>query len=180
MNITEFAQRFFQTKPGTPESETLARDLIEDAHYPATFAVSRFLSSRDSADQSKARNVLSDLCELSLVPMAQSLPMPDLESEVWLLRSMTDELVDFRRRAASVLKDLLSNLEPTIGTLEEFSAQAPEDMRVCDVAFILLHNLLHLESFPAAFVSMSLDGRLEQISKFQQSPSFRSLFDSKS
>ena len=93
-------------------------------------------------------------------------------------RTMVDEFVDLRRRAASALKDLLSNRRPATPTREASDYLPVPAARVCDLAAILLHRLFHLELSPSAFLSMAPDDRDKQIKEFQKSPAFRSAVDS--
>jgi hypothetical protein len=180
MNSTEFSRRFFLSELGSPEAAALARDMVEDARYPAHLALKQYLSSADHADRTKAMNVLADLQELSIVPLAESAPMPDLDIEVWVLRTMADELMEFRRRAATVLKDLLANRHPAAPPTEGTPYQAPPGARVCDLAFILLHRMLRLEFSPAAFLGVPSGDRDTRIQDFRESRVFRSAFESKS
>lgn len=180
MNDIEFSQRLLQSEPGSPEAATLAHDLVEEARYPACLAVQRYLASANAGDRRKAKNVLADLRGLSLVPLAETASMPDLDSELWTLRIIADELVDFRFRAASVLRDLLSNRRTVPPCHEGVPDQSPPGARVCDLAFILLHRILHMESSSAAFFDLPPHERDTRIEDFQMSRVFRSTFEAES
>lgn len=177
MNPIEFSQRLIQTEPGSPEAAVLATELVEDARYPAYFVLQHYLGATGTPDQMKAKNVLADLRELSLVPLARSAPMKDLDAELWATRTMVEEFVDFRRRAAAVLKGLLSNPR-SAPPAREGSAYLPlPGARVCDLAAILLHRLFHVELSPSAFLSLPPEDRDKQIRGFKDSRVFRSAFD---
>ena len=179
MNPTEFSQRLFETEAGSPEAAALARDLVEDARYPANFVLQHYLSSAEQAEQMKAKNVLADLREFAVVPLAESAPRQDIETELWAMRTMTEELVALRCRAASVLKGLLSNRRPAPPALEESSPnRTPPGSRVCDLTFVLLHRILHLDSSPSAFFGLPPAARDKRIKEFQESRPFRSAFES--
>lgn len=180
MNDIEFSQRLLQSEPGSPEAAALAHDLVEEARYPACLAVRRYLASVDAGDRMKAKNVLADLRELSLVPLAETASMPDLDNELWALRILADELVDFRLRAASVLRDLLSSRRTIPPGPEDVPHQTPPGARVCDLAFILLHRMLHVESSPPALFDLPPHERDTRIKDFQMSRVFRSTFEAKS
>ena len=176
MNPIEFSQRLLQAEPGSPESAALARELVEDARYPALFVLQHYLSSAEIPEQMKAKSVLADLRELSLVPMAEVAPIPEVQSNLWVMRTMAEELVAFRNRTASVLKSLLNNRRPARPTREDPSPyQIPQGTRVCDLAFILLHRIFHLESSPSAFFDLPRDARDKRIKGFQESRAFRSM-----
>jgi hypothetical protein len=177
MDPVDFSQRLSQSEPGSPEAAALARDLVEEARYPGHLAVRRYLASANSGDRMKAKNVLADLRELSLVPLAETASMPDLDSELWTLRIMADELVDFRLRAASVLRDLLSSRRAVPPSPEGVPNPTPPGARVCDLAFILLHRMLHVECSPAAFFGIPPDDRDTRIKDFQLTRVFRSTFE---
>ena len=53
MNFIDFSQRFFLAEPGSPEAAALARDLVEEARYPARHAIERYLSSAESAERTE-------------------------------------------------------------------------------------------------------------------------------
>jgi len=178
MNPIEFLQRLLQTEPGSPEAGALAAELVEDARYPACLVLQRYLPTVGAHDQMMAKNVLADLRELSLVPLAESAPMKDMEAELWATRTMVEEFVDFRRRAASVLKDLLSNGRPAPSSHEGSVYLPVPGARVCDLAAILLHRLFHVELSPSAFLSLLPDDRDKRIREFQDSRVFHSAFDS--
>ena len=44
MNSIEFSQRLLKSEPGSPEIAALARDMVEEARYPAYHALQRYLS----------------------------------------------------------------------------------------------------------------------------------------
>jgi len=180
MNFIDFSQRFFRAEPGSPEAAALARDLVEEARYPARHAIERYLSSAESAERTKAKNVLAELREAAIVPIAESAPAKDFDDEIWSMRTMTDELVEFRLRAATTLKGLLSDRKPANATPEGAPYQAPAGARVCDLAYILLHRMLRLDSSPAAFFGKAPPERDANIRDFQKSRVFRSTFDPKS
>jgi hypothetical protein len=177
MNPIEFLQRLPQTEPGSPESAALAAELVEDARYPARLVLQRYLATAAAPAQSKAKYVLDEFRELSLVPLAESAPMKGVEAELWATRTMVEEFADFRGRAASVLKDLLSNRRQAPPAQEGSDYQLLPGARVCDLATILLHRLFHLELSPSAFLSLPPSGRDKQIKEFQQSRFFRSTFE---
>jgi len=170
MTSSQFSQRLFAAEPGSPAITALARDLLEDAHYPANFAVRHSLRSADAEEQMKGKNMLAELGELALVPLSQSARWPDIATELWTLRTISAELISFRRRTAEVLKDLLSNRYPAAGA----------NMRVADLAFIQLHRILHLQLSPAAFLELRADERDKRIKEFQESPAFHYVFESQS
>lgn len=177
MNPTEFSQRLFQTEPDSPEAAALARDLVEDARYPAHLVLQRYLATAGAPGQMKAKNVLADLGELAIVPLAGSAPLPDLDAELWAMRTMVEEVVALRQRAASVLKGLLSNRRPAPPAPEGSTYQPPPGARVCDMACILLHRLLHVEMSPSAYLGMPREDRDQRIGEFQESRVFRSTFE---
>lgn len=178
MDSIEFIQRLLQSEPGSSEAAALAHDLVQDARYPAILVLQRYLSSSDEDDQMKAKNVLAELREWALVPMAESAPDSSVDTEVWIMRSMTDECLDLRRRVASLLEGLLANRRaassPPDGSLP-FRSSA--DTRVCDVAFVLLSSILHLESPPSTFLAMPLGERDERIAELRESPGYRAAFE---
>jgi hypothetical protein len=170
MTSSQFSKRLFEAEPDSPAITALARDLVEDARYPANFTVRHSLPSNDAEEQMKGKNLLAELGELALVPLSQSARWPDVATELWTLRTMAAELVSFRRRTAEVLKDLLSNRYPAPAA----------NMRVADLAFIQLHRMLHVALSPAAFLEMPADERDKRITEFQESPAFRYAFESQS
>jgi hypothetical protein len=175
MNPIEFSERLLQTEPGSPEAAGLARDLIEDARYPANFVLQKGVNWPDSASAQKAKLVLSELRELALAPLAASVSSPDMDAELWALRTMAEEMVALRRRAALVLHDHLSNRHRASRPRDGLPVLPhPSGARVCDVAFVLLHQLLHLECSPSRFYGTPPDDRDRQIKKFQESRAFRS------
>lgn len=179
MNPTEFSQRLFGTEAGSPETAALARDLIEDARYPAYFVLQHYLPSAEESEQMKAKNVLADLRELAVVPLAESASRQNIDTELWAMRTMTEELVALRSRAASVLKSLLSNRRPAAPAPEGSSPnRTPPGTRVCDLTFILLQRILHLDSSPSAFFGMPPTDRDKRIKEFQESRPFRAAFES--
>jgi hypothetical protein len=180
MNDNEFSQHLLQSEPDSPEAAALANDMIEEARYPARLAVRRYLASADAGDRRKAKNVLADLRGLSLVPLAETDPIPDLGNELWALRILSDELVEFRLRAVSVLRDLLSSRRSIPPSPEGDPYQTPPGARVCDLAFLLLHRMLHVESTPAVFFDLPTIERDIRINDFQSSRVFRATFEAKS
>jgi hypothetical protein len=176
MTTSEFSQRLLQTNPDSPEAAAVARDLVEDAHYPANLVLQDGLVSSDGAEQIKAKHVLAELGGLALAPLAGTSSGPELETELWVMRTMTEELVAFRRRAASVLNDLLSNRHRA-AQLAEGSSSFLAGSRVCDLAFIMLHRLLHLESSPAAFLGLTHEDRDKQVKALQVSRAFQSALE---
>lgn len=178
MTPAEFSQRLFATEPGSREAAELARELAEDARYPARFVFEHYLSSADEADQMKGKNVLADLREWALVPLAESAPSRNIDAELWAMRTMTAELQALHRRAASVLKDLLGNRRPALPAQEGAApAEYPPGTRVCDLAFDLLHRILHLESSPRGFFDLPAGDRDQRIQELQQSRQFRAAFE---
>lgn len=180
MTSTEFSQRFFRSDPGSPEAAALARDLVEEAHYPANHAIERYLSGSEEPVRVKAKNILAELRETAIVPLAESAPAKEFDDEIWAMRTMTEELVEFRFRSATVLKGLLSNRQPANPAPEGSTYQTPPGARVCDLAYILLHRMLRLESLPSAFFGKRPLDRDASIKAFQKSREFRSTFDPKS
>jgi hypothetical protein len=180
MNPIEFSQRLPQTEPGSPEAAALAAELVEDARHPAYLVLQRYLTTSAGPSQMKAKQVLADLRELSLVPLAESAPMKDVEAELWATRTMVEEFVDFRRRAASVLKDLLLNRRQAPAAHEGSVYLPVPGARVCDLAAILLHRLFHLELSPSSFLTMPLVDRDKRIKEFQHSRVLRSAFEKES
>jgi hypothetical protein len=180
MNPAEFSQRFFATEPGSSAAAELARDLVEDARYPARAVLERYLSSTEEAEQMKARNVLSDLREWALVPLATRPSGANLDTEVWAMRTMSAELQALRRGAASVLKDLLANRRPAPPAPEGAARSTyPPGTRVCDLAFDLLHRILHLESSAAGFFELPAADRDKRIQELESSRLFRAAFEDK-
>jgi hypothetical protein len=98
-------------------------------------------------------------------------------AELWATRTMVEEFADFRGRAATVLKDLISNRRQAPQAHEGSDYLPVPGARVCDLAAILLHRLFHLELSPSAFLSLPPSGRDKQIKEFQQSRFFRSAFE---
>ena len=175
MTDIEFSQRFAQIQPGSPEAAALAQDLAEDARYPARLAIR--LCSGDEKEKEKGQDVLDCLGELALVPLSAAAQFPDLETELWALRTITEELVAFRHRTAPVLKTLLANRQAAPPTPDGFAFRTPEGARVCDLAFVLLHRMLHLQHSVSAFLGASDVERDKQIAAFQQSRPFRAAFE---
>ena len=176
MTTTEFSQRLLHAGPGSPELAALAQDLAEDARYPARLAM-RSLSSDDKVSRAKSQNVLDDLHELSLVALAGSSPSPDIGTELWVIRSIAEEMFDFRHRAAVVLKDLLENRRPATPVSPDSPQQIPPGTRVCDLAYVLLQRILHLTASLSAFFALSSTDRDKLIAEFQKSPVFRGAFE---
>jgi len=181
MTPTEFSEGLFLAESGSPEVTALARELVADARYPAQYVLQHYLSSTDEEARSKARNVLAELGELAIVPLAQSAPQNDMNAELWAMRTMTAELMAQRRRTASVLKDLLAVRRAAQPGVEGSAAdQIPPGTRVCDLAFILMHRLLHLEASPSTFFAMTVADRDKGIVEFQKSRPFRYAFERQS
>jgi len=181
MTPTEFSEGLFLAESGSPETTALARELVADAHYPARYVLQHYLSSADEEARSKARNVLAELGELAIVPLAQSPPQNDMNTELWAMRTMTAELMALRRRTATVLKDLLAIRRAAQPGVEGSTAdQIPQGTRVCDLAFILMHRLLHLEASPSTFFAMPAADRDKGIVEFQKSRPFRYAFERQS
>jgi hypothetical protein len=180
MDMINFSQRLLQSEPGSPEAVVLANDLVEEARFPAFLAVRRYLASADAGDRRKAMNVLADLRELSIVPLAETDSMPDLDIEVWTLRILADELVDVRLRAGSVLGNLLSSRRTVPPGPEGVPDQPPPGARVCDLAFILLNRILRVESTPDVFFDLLPRERDTRIEEFRMSRVFRAAFEAES
>jgi hypothetical protein len=179
MTPAEFSQRLFQSEPGSPESAALAHEVVEDAHFPARHVIERYLLSTETAEQMKARNVLPELAETALLPLAENPHMRQIEAELWSIRTMTDELVAFRRRAATVLRGQLANRQSLKPPPEGTPGQAPRGSRVCDLAYVLLHRMLHLESPSSSnLLALPAGERDERIRLFQKSRAFRDAFES--
>jgi hypothetical protein len=180
MNSIEFSTRFFQAAPGSGEAAALVRDLVEEARYPAYHAVERYLSSAEEPERMKGKNVLSELHELALVPLAESAAARELADEVWAMRTLAEELVEFRVRAGTVLKGLLANRKPAAAAPEGAPYPTPAGARVCDLSFILLSRMLHVELSASAFLGMPRLERDARIKEFQKSRIYRSTFEPKS
>lgn len=181
MESTEFSTRLFQAEPDSPELASLARELVNDARYPAHHAISRYLSSAEEDDRIKAKNILDDLAELALVPLTEIPPGGNLEIELWDIRSMTDTMIAMRLRAASALRDLLASRKPVLVAPESAPAPGfPAGTRICDLAYISLQRILHIESSPSAFLGHAAPERDRQIESFKTSREFKNAFPSKS
>src|SRR5215471_1010995 len=175
MNPIEFSQRLSQILPGSPEAAAIAYELVEDARYPGNFALQRLSTWPDPAGEMKAKQVLSMLGELALAPLATSQSSPNVDIELWAIRTMSQELVAFRARAACVLKSHLSNRNRASRPWEGLAPfPLPSGSRVCDLAILLLHRLLHLEWSPSAFFRVPAVDRDRQIEAFHNSRELRS------
>jgi len=176
MTAVEFAQHLFTLKPGSDDAAAVLRELVEDVRYPATLAVERYLVAQ-GPDADKGKDVISDMRECALVPLASSAPMTDVATEVWALRTLCDELLDLRRETASLLKELLGERaelpEPPPGS----APGVPAGSRVCDLAFALLQRMLRGETAPDVFLSLPTRDKNRRIKEFQSSQLFRSLFE---
>lgn len=181
MNSIEFLQRLLPSEPDSAETAALARELVEAARFPANFTLQHYLCSGKEDDQMKAKNMLADLRELALVPLAESASSSNIDIELWTMRTMTDELIALRSRIASVLKDALVDGRAAPPATEGSSAsELPPDTRVCDLAFLLLRRILHLETALSAFFSMPPTERDQRIEEFQKSGEFRAAFKDQS
>jgi len=181
MTPTEFSEELFLAESGSPDITALASRLVADARYPAQYVLQHYLSSADEDTRSKARNVLAELGDLAIVPLAQSAPQNDMNTELWAMRTMTAELMAQRRRTATLLKDLLAVRRAAQPAAEGTTAdQIPPGTRVCDLAFILMHRLLHVEASPSTFFAMPAADRDKGIVEFQKSRPFRYAFERQS
>jgi len=177
MQLVELEQRLAVAAPGSAESARLAQDLVEYACYPARLALERYFPSADIAALRKAQNVLADMGELSLAQLSATARVENLDNELWMIRTITEEFMDFRRRSAQVLKDLLANRRFAAEVPEGSEFQTPRGARVCDLAFLFLHRLLHLESSSMAYLNLTPGERDERIREFQTSRVFRSALE---
>jgi len=173
MNPVEFSQRFAQAPAGSPEAASLARDLAEDARFPARLAL-RSLSSADPGEKDKSQYSMDLLRELALTPLAASPSFQEIDTEIWTMRVIAEELIAFRGRVAPVLGNLLSNTRAAAPTPERFAFQLPrKGTRVCDLAFILLQRMLHVHYSASAYFGMAPADRDKKIKEFQKSRPYR-------
>jgi hypothetical protein len=99
MQRIELEQRLAHATPGSTASARLAEDLVADARYPARVALDQYFTSADEGEQRKAMNVLADMGELSLAPLSATARMENVDSELWTIRTLAEEFIDFRRRS---------------------------------------------------------------------------------
>ncbi|HTS62659.1 MAG TPA: hypothetical protein VMH28_11590 [Candidatus Acidoferrales bacterium] len=157
------------------DSIELSQRLIADARYPAGFVLQHGLAWPDPPAERKAKQVLAELAELALAPLAASAPSADMDHELWALRTMAHEMIEFRQRAAQVLQDLLSNRNRASRQWEGLPPfPHPPGARVCDLAFLLLHRLLRLPCSPSAFYRLPPEDRDRRIRTLPESRAFRS------
>jgi hypothetical protein len=180
MNQAELTRRLQGAGPGSEQAVTLVRELLEDTRYPARLAINHYLAASDALAVAKGMDVLTDMRELSLAALAESPSLPDVASEVWVIRTMSDALLEFRREAASTLKELLGcrGIVPRLPPGGD--PDLPRDSRVCDLAFVLLRRMLRMGTSSHSFLEGTVDQRNRQIEDLQKSPSFRSFFDNQS
>jgi hypothetical protein len=103
--------------------------------------------------------------------------MSGLDAELWAMRTMVEELAALRQRAASVLRTFLLNRRPALPAPESPYENFP-GTRVCDLAFLLLSRIFHLELSVSEFCNLPADGRDARIREFQASRAFQSAFES--
>jgi hypothetical protein len=179
MTAEEFSKRLSESEPGSPQASTLARDLVNEARYPAFFVLQHYLFSTGESDQLKAKNLLAGLRELALEPLSKTENIGNIDTELWVMRTLTAESVALRNRVAVVLKDLLANFAVATPPPVTLSPSNPPDTRVCDLAFVLLHRVLHLAPQPA-FLEIPSAERTRRIEEFQKSRPFRAAFEPES
>jgi hypothetical protein len=178
LTADELLQRLTRAEPASPFALALTRDLIEDARYPANFALQKLFASIEPDAQAKARNVLADAHELALVPLAQGSACATVDNEFWVIRTMTAEMTALRIRTTTVVRDLLDNQRPLpVPPEDSRHSQPPPGARVCDLACALLHRLLHLEFDPAVFYGDPVENRDAAIHQFKLSRAFRAAFE---
>jgi hypothetical protein len=178
MKQTELAQRLYESEPDSEQAAALVRDLLDEARYPARLALNNYLAASESPAVEKGMNVLSDLREFSLAPLAESRAMADVGAEVWVLRAMAEGLLEFRRESTSVFKDLLEYRRAMPAPPAIASSELPPGARVCDAAFLLLQRMMGFGTSTSTFFEKPSDQRDTLIRELQSSPSFRAFFES--
>ncbi len=179
MTAEEFSKRLSESEPDSPQAAALARDLVDEARYPALFVVQHYLSSTEESDQLKAKNFLAGLRELALQPLSETENIGNIDTQLWVMRTLIAESVALRNRVAVVLKDLLPNFDVATPPPVNLSPSNPPDTRVCDLAFVLLRRVLHLPPEPA-FLEMPSTERTRRIEEFQKSRPFHAAFEPES
>ncbi|HJT88273.1 MAG TPA: hypothetical protein VJ732_10465, partial [Bryobacteraceae bacterium] len=137
MNGSEFSFRLAQVEPGSPEAAALAREIAEDARYPGRAAVANLLASEEDPAREKGKILLDGLGTFSLFPLAGSSRLADAATEVWLIRTLTEELAALRQRTGSALRPLLADRRPFPPPPPGAAPEPVPAPRVCDLVFLL-------------------------------------------
>ena len=97
-------------------------------------AVGGLMGSGDEGERRKARAVLNDLEEQAL-PVLTGLRGLRPEDEVWRLRMLTEELGEWRRKAARLIDAQLVNREWVPRSGRRLGEGKSPERRVCDEAY---------------------------------------------
>jgi hypothetical protein len=141
MDRAELAERLARTEMGTESLDHLAEDLLAEVRGAGRVATSEYLLTRNPVRVETGMGVLERIRELSLSALAAVKSTQDPQLDVWVIRLMTDEYLDLRKRVLVELTALFLNrsrLDSVPGTL------ALSDMRVCDLAYLLVRRLAKL------------------------------------
>ena len=125
----------------TSDLDALAARLLEESRSQAREAV-RIWRSPDKAMSDRAQVVLSELSEVSLVPLLETAGTNTPAQDVWLLQHLGMVEIDLRKKVAARVNKLLDDRRP----LPPAAARGarPEGggtmRRVCDEAFGLMRR----------------------------------------
>jgi len=104
-------------------------------------AVGVLLGSKEEGERRKARAVLNDLEEQAL-PALTGLRGLRPEDEVWRLRMLTEEVGEWRRKAARVIDAQLENRDLVPRSGRRVGEGKSPERRVCDEAYSAMVELL--------------------------------------
>lgn len=176
MNQAEFGTKLLLAGEDPAEIAALAREVVEDLRYPAAAGLQR-LATEDEAARELGKELIAEAGPLALGVLAEAPQMRHRADEILVLRSMGEEMLKFRRDTATAVRAMLTDRQKASAPLPGSNHKVPRGARNCDLAYILLHRLLHIESSPNEFFALPPPGRDEEIVKFQESRPFTAAFE---
>ena len=143
--------------PGqVPAMASLARRVRGEALELPNAALRR-AESADAGRVLAARHLVGELDDLTIRAILDAASPPSIEHQVWRLGTAVAAIVSLRARAAERLREALGDrrrvpIEPYPPHIEE----QPYPRRVCDEAYLMLRELLHVGESRGRF---ALDAR---------------------
>lgn len=122
------------------QAPALAQEWVRQSRERVN-AIGGLLLTGDPIDQRKARGVLNDLDELVLPWLTEATSLRPAD-EAWRLRTLSEEIVQWRRRAAQTIDRQLDNREPLPRDPRAISEEPEPLRRVCDEAYRAMLELL--------------------------------------
>ena len=148
-------------------------------------AAVRLAESTHAVRAGNARDLVGELEDLTIGTMLDGAPPPAVEHHVWRLGAAVAAIVSLRARAAERLRETLGDrrqvpIEPSPSPIEE----QPYPRRVCDEAYLMLRELLHLGESRGQFaldargyLRLDDDGRDAEIARLAAGQPFARLVD---